>query len=152
MNSEKTKLKDILLKWGMISKQITMQKSFRFSKEAGLSFAQMITLHKLRHGQAAVSEFSAMLSISNAAVSQMLEKLVEQDLVIRTESSRDRRHKTLDITEKGKVLLQHMNEETEAWVIDLIDSLDHREILIITKALELLVEKSGSYQQKEKKS
>jgi DNA-binding MarR family transcriptional regulator len=53
-----------------------------------------------------VSDISALADVSNAAASQLVERLVQQDLVERREDPANRRARILRLSEKGKRLIQ----------------------------------------------
>lgn len=80
--------------------------------QAGLSMAQMVGLHVLIfRGACSVSALAACLRLSPAATSHLVDRLVQAALVERTEDAVDRRSKRLAITEKGRALVQRVQEE-----------------------------------------
>jgi len=56
-------------------------------------------------GECQVSDISALADASNAAASQLVERLVQQGLVERNEDPANRRTKILRLTERGKGLI-----------------------------------------------
>lgn len=77
--------------------------------EAGLSMPQMVTLCMLkRHGSHDISMIAAKLNLSLAATSHLVDRMVRQALVIRTEDANDRRHKQVVITTAGIDLLDRV--------------------------------------------
>ncbi len=72
--------------------EVFMHRSFRdfkrFMDDAGLSPSQANALMRLYHGElCGVSDIGGHLGISNAAASQMVERLVQMGLLERTEDS-----------------------------------------------------------------
>ena len=73
-----------------------------YAKGQNLSLHQFGALfHIHRSGGCAVSDISDDLGITTAAVSQMLERLVQSGLIARSEDPNDRRAKRIDLTEAG---------------------------------------------------
>ncbi len=122
---------------------LTMRRSWRFAKEHGLSITQIMALRQLFYHQetSSVSAIAERLGITNAAASQLLDKLVQQGLVLRTENPHDRRSKQIVITEQGKDLLRESMRAQRAWMETLAQRLTSDESRRITGALDLLAEK-----------
>jgi DNA-binding MarR family transcriptional regulator len=77
--------------------------------EAGLSMPQMVTLCILqRSGSHDISKIAAKLNLSLAATSHLVDRMVRQALVVRSEDANDRRHKRVVITAKGIDLLDRV--------------------------------------------
>jgi DNA-binding MarR family transcriptional regulator len=84
-----------------------IQDFMRFMKQHGLSTPQINALMYIYHaGECQVSDIGALAEASNAAASQLVERLVQQDLVERKEDPANRRTKILRLTEKGKGLIR----------------------------------------------
>jgi DNA-binding MarR family transcriptional regulator len=81
------------------------------------------------------------MGVTSAAASQMLERLVQQGLVLRMEDPGDRRAKKLVLTEKGKHTIQEVSQARQKWMEGLVQSLTQEEKEQITAALNLLVDK-----------
>ena len=85
----------------------SMHNALRYSKEQGWSMSQIGALMIIhRKGTTAVSDIGDELGISNPAASQMIDRLVQDGLVLRTEHPDDRRVKQIKLTEKGFELIQ----------------------------------------------
>ncbi len=75
-------------------------------KECGLSTPQIHVLMYIFHaGECQISDISALADVSNAAASQMVERLVQQGLVDRREDPENRRNKLVTLSNKGKALI-----------------------------------------------
>ena len=103
--------------------EVFMQRSLRgimgSMKQDGLSMPQIYTLMYLYHeGEVRISDIGILMDVGKAAASQLVERLVQQDLVERVEDESDRRAKkirllpkSLEMIEKGlKVQRQQMGE------------------------------------------
>ena len=74
----------------------------RYARENGLSMSQFgALLHIHRMGSSGVTDLGDHLGVTSAAASQMLERLVQQGLILRTEDPNDRRVKQIVLTDKG---------------------------------------------------
>lgn len=84
-----------------------IQDFMHFMKQHGLSASQIHALMYIYHaGECQVSDIGALADASNAAASQLVERLVQQDLVERKEDPANRRMKIVQLTEKGKELIR----------------------------------------------
>ena len=61
-----------------------------------------------------VSGLARVMPLDAAAVSRNVQNLVQQELLEREPSQRDRRSATLSVTESGKVLLEELAAHVEA--------------------------------------
>lgn len=103
---------------GLLLKELTsivMQRSsgemLCIMSEAGLSMPQMVTLQKLEGwGPHSISAIASSLNLSLAATSHLVDRMVQQGLVARSEDLNDRRHKIVVITPAGKALLERLLE------------------------------------------
>lgn len=124
---------------------VFMHRSMRgwgqFAKSTGLSMPQFSILMQLHHkGSCGVSEISERFDITNAAASQLVDKLVLGGFVKRDEDPKDRRAKLLDLTEKGKKLIQQGKEERYRWVDELAGKLSAEERAKVSAALNIMTE------------
>ena len=81
----------------------------RIMAAEGLSMPQMVSLHMLRDcGPLSISAIAEKLSLSLAATSHLVDRMVQQELVLRSEDTTDRRQKRVAITPSGKALLERL--------------------------------------------
>ncbi len=119
----------------------SMRDSARFVKASGFSIPQFFLLMHLRHREhCGISDLSEHMEISNAAASQLVDKLVHAELLVRTEDPDDRRAKQVTLSQKGKELIQQGIEERYRWVEELADVLSVEEKMKVTEALKILNE------------
>jgi DNA-binding MarR family transcriptional regulator len=81
--------------------------------------------------------------VSSAAASQLLERLVQQDLVIRTEDPDDRRVKRIELTGKGRRILEEGLRARQTWLKDLARSLTEEEKQTVQDAMSIMIAKIG---------
>jgi DNA-binding MarR family transcriptional regulator len=121
----------------------SMHRTFHFAKQHHLSMSQLgAMMHLSRAGSCAVADISEDLGITSAAVSQMLDRLVVQGLVARTEDPSDRRSKRIELTARGTDTLHRAMAAREAWFRDLADSLGASERNEAAAALTMLTEQT----------
>jgi DNA-binding MarR family transcriptional regulator len=87
-----------------------------------------------------MSRISEGYDITPAAASQLVDKLVQSGLIQRVEDPNDRRAKLLNLTDKGKELIQRGMEERYRWVSELTDKLTAKEQEQISEALDIMTE------------
>src|SRR5262245_61769958 len=110
--------------WGDVFMRRSMRETIQFWKESELSMPQISTLMHLRHhGACGVSAVGAQLGVTNAAASQLVDKLVQRGLLARTEDEHDRRAKHLTLTPKAMDFLQKGIDARRRWLEDLAEAL-----------------------------
>jgi DNA-binding MarR family transcriptional regulator len=124
-----------------------MRRSMRdlmlYSKEHDLSMSQIFALGTIeRKNVSGVSDIGENMGISRAAASQMLERLVQQGLVLRTEDPHDRRAKQLVLTNKGHQVLKDTMNARGQWLDELVAVLSPTEREQIGKAFNVLLERT----------
>jgi DNA-binding MarR family transcriptional regulator len=112
-----------------------------FAKSAGLSMPQFSILMQLHHkGACGVSDISERFDITNAAASQLVEKLVQSGHLERAEDPSDRRAKVLNLTTSGQALIEQGNQERHRWMDDLVKNLSYEEKGKVSEALTILTQ------------
>ncbi|HZM20652.1 MAG TPA: MarR family transcriptional regulator [Anaerolineales bacterium] len=122
---------------------VFMHRSWRswgqFAKSTGLSMPQFSILMQLHHrGNCAIGDISERFDITNAAASQLVDKLFQGGFIKREEDPQDRRAKMLNLTDKGKDLIQRGIEERYRWVDQLSEKLTVEERAQVTDALNIM--------------
>jgi DNA-binding MarR family transcriptional regulator len=108
---------DAVRSWTEVSIQRSMHDFGRFMHAAGLSMPQVNTLMRLYHKTTCgVSGIGRDLGISSAAASQMVDRMVQQGLLARTESPGDRRVRELSLTAKGRALVEQAIDARHSWL------------------------------------
>ena len=102
---------------------------------------QFSILMQLHHkGPCGMSEISERFDISNAAASQLVEKLVQSEHIERAEDPNDRRAKVLQLTAKGKELIEAGFKERYRWMDELVSNLKAEEREKVVHALTILTD------------
>jgi DNA-binding MarR family transcriptional regulator len=133
------KFKQVLRDWSATFMRRSMRDFVQFRKNSGLSMTQMNTLFHLYHGsKCGVSDVGELLGVTNAAASQLVDKLVQNGLIERSEDPLDRRMKQLKLTIKGQEIIQESIEVRRRWMEQLTDELTQDEQESIITALTIL--------------
>jgi DNA-binding MarR family transcriptional regulator len=136
-----------LQEWIGVFMRHSMRSFIHYSKESGLSLSQVGALFQINHGRSNVSDLGDGLGITNAAASQMLERLVQEGLILRSEDPQDRRVKQLVLTEKGCKILEESVQARQGWLEDLVSILSAPEKEQIDGALKVLILKTNQLDQ-----
>jgi DNA-binding MarR family transcriptional regulator len=134
--------------------EVFMRRSFRdfkrFMDEADLSPSQVSALMQLhRHGACGVSDIAERTGFTKPAASQMVERLVQQGLLQRSEDLTDRRVKQVTLTPTGRLLIEGGFEARRRWMEQLTDTLTSDEQQKIANALLLLTEAARKLEQEQ---
>jgi len=113
--------------------------SRRFARQHGLSIGQLMVLRQLQFcGPCSVSEIAQRMGVTNAAASQILDRLVDQGLVVRRENPADRRSKRVALTPQGQALLAEATHWHRSWLRAWLARFEPAEADLLRRALELL--------------
>ena len=131
----------VLHGWAEVFMRRSMHDFMRLKKEAGLSMSQLSTLFRLYHAEeCGVSDIGKKLGITNAAASQMVDKLVDEGLLERADDPDDRRAKIITLTAEGRALIQGSIVSRRRWMEALTNALTIEEQESIGVALTTLTE------------
>ena len=141
--SDKDKLLATFQEWIEIFMHRSMRRFIHNARKSGLSMSMIGTLFHLNiHKKTGVTDLGEHLGVTSAAASQMLERLVQQGLIQRSEDPDDRRVKKIVLTEKGCQLLEEGLQARLGWLTDLAENLSKAEKEQVTSALSLLINKA----------
>lgn len=133
-----------LHQWIEVFMRRSMRNFFHYARNSGLSMSQLSALFHLHHmGSSGVTDLGDHLGVTSAAASQMLDRLVGQNLIQRTEDPTDRRVKQIALTDQGCGVLEAGFRARVAWLDDLGEALSDREKDDVTSALAVLIIKAG---------
>ena len=119
-----------------------------FAKNTGLSIQQFSLVMQLHYrGACGISDISQRYEVTNAAASQMADKLVQLGYVARIEDPNDRRAKLLSLSAKGNKLIEQSIEERYRWVDQLSESLSAEQREKISDALGIMTEAAAKLDQ-----
>jgi len=146
LNVDEMSFSQVVRHWMDTFMHRSMRGWHHFVKSTGLSLPQLSILMQIQHrGTCSLSELSTGFDITPAAVSQLVDKLVQAGLLIRTVDSNDRRVKVLDISPEGRALIEQGTAERCRWMERLGDALSDEEkhavkvgLLLLARAAEAL--------------
>jgi DNA-binding MarR family transcriptional regulator len=132
-----------LMNWIEVFIRRSMRNFFLYSKENGFSITQIAALFLIhRKGTNSVSDIGAELDISNPAASQLLDRLVQQGFIIRSEDPNDRRLKQITLSKQGEVFLQEGLRSRQKWLEELVKLMSPDEQEQVIGALNIMLEKA----------
>jgi DNA-binding MarR family transcriptional regulator len=127
--------------WAEVFMHRSMRDFAHFMRASGLSMPQINTLMRLYHQQTCgVSDIGRELGISSAAASQMVDRMVQQGLLERTECAGDRRIRQLSLTAKGRTLVEQAIDARHQWLTRLPAHLSRDQQTAIVAGLACLIE------------
>ena len=121
----------------------SMRSLILYMKENGLSMSQIGALFQIHRGRSNVSDLGEWLGVSNAAASQMLERMVQQGLIVRSQDPQDRRAKHLALTGKGCQIMQASLRARQGWLEELAALLTPAEREQVAAAVKIMTEKTN---------
>ncbi len=108
---------------------------------ADLTISQVKAVALLaHHGALAVGELAGLLGIGSPAASILVQQLVEQELVERSEDIQDRRRTLVSLTAQGIRLISGQREQREARLHHWLSQLGDEELIGLQRGLWALVE------------
>jgi DNA-binding MarR family transcriptional regulator len=137
-----------LQKWIDVFMQRSMRDFLAHVRESGLSMSQLGALFQIRRRESSgVTDLGDKLGVTSSAASQLLERLVQQGLILRSEDPSDRRVKQLVLTDKGRQVLEESIRARQSWLSDLAETLSGCEKEAIIAALNILIDKANHLSQ-----
>lgn len=131
-----------LQEWIQVLMRYSMRNFLRIARESGLSMSHLGAIfHIHRSGSCGVTEIGDHLGVTSAAASQLLDRLVQQGLVLRAEDAEDRRVKRIELTGRGQQILEEGLRARQSLLNDLAGVLTDSEQQSITSALQILIDK-----------
>lgn len=129
----------------IMATQRQLQTAFAYDRADPL-FSSHLTLSQLRilmllarHGSMPGGELARTLDVGLAALSGMVDRLVVQDLVTRTEDLHDRRVRRIGLTKQGSALIANIFNAGEEKMRTLLSHLSAEELGLVARASALLV-------------
>lgn len=118
---------DVIVLFSAVKQQL-----LRLGEQEGLTPVQLGTLYWLhRHGELAMGQVAHVMHCDASNVTGIIDRLVSQDLVSRQESVRDRRTKTLRLTEKGAAIIKRLQQQLPSAIGG--ETLTHTECALLHK-------------------
>jgi len=111
--------------------------SKRLSKHAGLTGPQLLIMRTIRDlGEVTIGTIAEQVSLSQATVTTILDRLEHRDLVYRVRSTRDKRKVHAHLTEKGEEILARAPNPLQEDFIEKYQSLEEWEQTMILSSLQ----------------
>ena len=127
--------------WVDVSTPHSMRGWSHHAKATGLSMPQFSILMQLYYrGNCGISDISGRFEITAAAASQHVENLFQAGLIDRAEDPHDRRAKQIQLSAKGKALIERGMSARYHWVDQLAASIDAKDYEKLANALCILTE------------
>jgi DNA-binding MarR family transcriptional regulator len=101
------------------------------------------------HGKVNPSALASGIRVTPANVTGIVERLVEQGLLIRTADADDRRVSWLTVTDKGKALINDLREGRAQEMRRILDKLTEEELSIVARGFELVATAAEATEGKE---
>lgn len=119
--------------------------SRQLEKQVGLTLPQILVLQTLEDsGRVSVSEIARQVSLSQATVTSVIDRLVKKDLVYRERSTTDRRKVRVILTESAKEKLREMPELLQQDFISQFDKLEGWEQKMLIASVERIASLMGA--------
>jgi DNA-binding MarR family transcriptional regulator len=105
-----------------------------------LSLTEMETIgHLIRNSALLPSELANLTRVKTQSMSQIIKKLEELELIIRTPSKEDGRKVYISLTESGKQAVEQTRLERDQWLSDAIEeTLTKEEKALLEKVIPVL--------------
>lgn len=103
------------------------------TEKYGISVEQFHILRHIKKGIDSTSEIANARHISRPAVSQAVDALVQEGLVVRLPDLADRRIIRLALTSEGQALLAGIFEKTSQWMVEKLSRRDEQELIELNK-------------------
>ena len=111
--------------------------SKRLSKHAGLTGPQLLIMRTIRDlGEVTIGTIAEQVSLSQATVTTILDRLEHRELVYRVRSTRDKRKVHAHLTEKGEDILARAPNPLQEDFIEKFQSLEEWEQTMILSSLQ----------------
>lgn len=134
-------VREAIRRWAKEFMHRSMTETRRFLEEYNLSFPQMSVLMWIyRGGGCRVSDLGAQMGVTNAAASQLVERLVQAGLVRRASDPTDRRVRRLELTPEGLALVERAIAAREAWIERALERLSPAQRRQVAEALDVLTQ------------
>jgi DNA-binding MarR family transcriptional regulator len=131
----------VIRQWMEAFAMRSMQGMTRYVKAEGLSMQQFSLMMRLYYGgECEVNDIGRLFETSDAAASQLVERLVKAGLAERTEDPDDRRVRRIALAAKGRALIDRGIDERYRWVDALVGYLPAAQRAEVERTLALLGE------------
>jgi DNA-binding MarR family transcriptional regulator len=114
--------------------------------DSGLTPAQLRSLFLIANkGSTNFRKLAEALGVTPSNVTGIVDRLVGQGLVSRTQNPEDRREMTLQATDKGKALVSNLKEAGIKRVTQILSLLSSQELSALVQGLSAFIRAADSY-------
>jgi DNA-binding MarR family transcriptional regulator len=114
--------------------------------DSGLTLTQLKSLFLITNkGSTNFRKLAKALGVTPSNVTGIVDRLVEQGLVSRTQNPEDRREMTLRATDKGKALVSNLREVGIKHMTHILSVLSLEELSALAQGLSAFIKAAGSY-------
>ena len=139
-------IRPVIRQWMEAFTMRSMHEMGRYVKTTGLSMPQFSLLMRLYyHGGCEVHDIGRHFDVSSAAASQLVDRLVHAGLVARTENPDDRRARQIELSQKGRALIDTGVEKRYRWLDDMVAALSVKERTALLASLPHLIEAEKTF-------
>ena len=109
-------------------------------KKFSSTLPQFDLLAALDHAEKPLTktELSNHMMVTNGNVTWLVNRMVSEDLITHMLSTKDRRVKLVELTEKGRTLFKKMVIEHEKWLINIFKDLKSDDLSLLVNLLNRL--------------
>lgn len=119
-----------------------LRENFRTGFDTTLPrFDVMAALYRVEPGLK-MSELSSVLRVSNGNVTGIVDRLVDDGILVRVPVDNDRRATTVRLTKAGREQFELMAASHEGWIDSLLDGIEVSEVQHLSDQLECIARKS----------
>lgn len=138
--SSQQRCKEMLVSLRKITQAISLH-SHDLSRRYGLTGPQLVILNEIaNHESISVTELARSISLSQATVTDILNRLAKKGLVERTRDVKDRRRVIIRITPTSRDILSKAPPALQETFVDRFTSLSEWEQLMILSAFKRIVD------------
>jgi DNA-binding MarR family transcriptional regulator len=114
--------------------------------DSGLTLTQLRSLFLIANkGSTNFRKLAKALGVTPSNVTGIVDRLVEQGLVSRTQNPEDRREMTLQATDKGKALVSNLKETGIKHMTHILSVLSLEELSALAQGLSAFIKAADSY-------
>ncbi|MFT4815992.1 MAG: DNA-binding MarR family transcriptional regulator [Pseudohongiellaceae bacterium] len=129
---------DVLISLRQITRATSLH-SRRLAKDTGLTTPQLLVLKDIqKHDGTGVSDIARRISLSQATVTSLVNKLEGKDLILRIKSTADKRRTDITLSAKGEELVKAAPPPLQENFVERFVKLQKWEQLLIVASLERL--------------
>ncbi len=138
-------------RWAEAATSRSLHGMSQYARANGLSIPQLsLLMHLDRGSPCEVKDVGRHFGFSTSAASQMVDRMVQAGLLVRTEDPADRRARQVRLSAAGRALVEKGRRERDRWVDDLVGALPAARRAAVIAPLSSLIEAEENLRLKER--